>query len=98
MDNDNFHKSPEIKEVIENNEFIILMLPPYLSMLNPIENEFAKWKEYVRQQRPSTEAELFDFILNGAAWIKQKIVMVIFETCLDFCQLVLEEFQFLMDN
>ena len=32
----------------------VLYLPPYSPFLNPIENMFSKWKEYVRRERPGT--------------------------------------------
>ena len=58
MDNVPFHKARQIREIIESRSHLLLLLPPYSPFLNPIENMFAKWKQSIRQSRPSCEEDL----------------------------------------
>jgi transposase len=66
MDNVAFHHSQSIKTLVQTRGHSILYLPPYSPFLNPIENMFAKWKEYVRRERATDEARLFELIESGA--------------------------------
>jgi transposase len=66
MDNVPFHCSNNTVHLVQSNGHAILFLPPYLPFLNPIENMFAKWKEYVRRESPTNEERLFELIENGA--------------------------------
>jgi hypothetical protein len=43
-----------------------MFLPPYSPFLNPIENKFSKWKQFVRYGSPNDEAELIELIRQGA--------------------------------
>lgn len=47
MDNASFHKSPVIKQLLENAGCSLLYLPPYSPDLNPIENYWAVLKTYI---------------------------------------------------
>ena len=51
MDNVPFHKIHEVKRIGLAAGHYIKYLPPYSLFLNPIENIFAAWKEYVRRAR-----------------------------------------------
>lgn len=64
MDNVPFHKSQQIREAIEEKDHQLIFLPPYSPFMNPIENMFAKWKQSIRQARPSNEVELLALIDN----------------------------------
>lgn len=65
LDNVAFHKSQQIQGLFENMPHELLFLPPYSPFLNPIENWFSKWKQYVRQQRPANEENLLLLIERG---------------------------------
>lgn len=65
MDNVAFHKNTNISEIIKRNEHKLVFLPPYSPFLNPIENAFSKWKNYVRRKCPNTEEELFLYMEEG---------------------------------
>ncbi|KAG0426065.1 hypothetical protein DMUE_5992, partial [Dictyocoela muelleri] len=69
MDNVPFHKNNAIKEEIEISGHRILFLPPYSPFLNPIENLFSKWKQFIRCSRPEGEDQLFENIENGSSLI-----------------------------
>ena len=62
MDNVPFHKYVSIRVSVENRGNLIMFLPPYSPFLNPIENMFTKWKQFIRQRRPNDETELFALI------------------------------------
>lgn len=49
MDNAAFHKSPKIKQLIENAGCSLVYLPPYSPDLNPIENYWAVLKTYIKK-------------------------------------------------
>lgn len=66
MDNIAFHKVSIVKELILNYGHQFLFLPPYSPFLNPIENAFSKWKEFIRRNNPNTEQELISLIESGA--------------------------------
>lgn len=51
MDNASFHKSPRIKELIENVGCRLIYLPPYSPDLNPIEHVWANLKALIRKHK-----------------------------------------------
>lgn len=65
MDNVGFHKAEIIQNLVRERGHEILYLPPYSPFLNPIENMFAKWKQYIRSRAPQSENELINLIVNG---------------------------------
>lgn len=50
-DNATFHKSPKIRELIENVGCKLIFLPPYSPDMNPIEHYWATLKAYIRRIR-----------------------------------------------
>ena len=48
MDNVAFHRSPMIRELIEDNNLHVIFLPPYCPQYNPIEYVFNKLKAYCK--------------------------------------------------
>jgi transposase len=64
MDNVPFHRNEIVKQVILEKGFKISYLPPYSPFLNPIENMFAQWKQYIRRMQPINESVLFEYIDN----------------------------------
>lgn len=69
MDNVIFHKNIVIKRLIEDSGHKIMFVPPYSPDFNPIENMFAKWKNYVKRRNPKTENELAVLIDEGLSQI-----------------------------
>ena len=51
MDNASFHKSPKVRELIENIGCTLLYLPPYSPDLNPIEHVWANLKALIRKHK-----------------------------------------------
>ena len=45
--------------------FRVLYLPAYSPFLNPIENAFSKWKNFVNRNRSECREELIAAIKNG---------------------------------
>ena len=50
----------------------LCIFPEYSPFLNPIENVFSKWKNYVRKERCNNENELFQKIDDGLKLVTQK--------------------------
>ncbi|XP_035908216.1 uncharacterized protein LOC118510467 isoform X1 [Anopheles stephensi] len=69
MDNVAFHKTPAVRVAIGNDSDKPLYLPPYSPFLNPIENLFSQWKNFVRRSNPSNEDQLMEAIRNGSRLI-----------------------------
>nr|CAG8453308.1 823_t:CDS:10 [Entrophospora candida] len=64
LDNIRFHYSKEVKEMLANKNIEPIYLVPYSPQLNPVEEIFNVIKQYVRQQRPTTEEELRNAIIR----------------------------------
>ena len=64
MDNLKVHKNHEIMEYLKVKKTDYKFLPPYSPFLNPIENFFSKWKNYVKREESNNEEELFQNIKN----------------------------------
>jgi transposase len=54
MDNASVHKSPRIREAIENARATLRYLPQYSPDLNPIEMPFSKFKAFLRRAAERT--------------------------------------------
>jgi transposase len=54
MDNVSVHKSPRIREAIENTRETLRYLPQYSPDLNPIEMPFSKFKAFLRRAAERT--------------------------------------------
>lgn len=65
VDNAKIHHFKGVLECVNNGEILINYLPPYSPFLNPIENCFSKWKNYVIRCGAKNEGELDDYIRNG---------------------------------
>ena len=52
MDNASFHKSPKVREAIENAGCKLIYLPPYSPDLNPIETFWANMKKWIKYHIP----------------------------------------------
>lgn len=53
MDNATFHKRLDMQEIIQNNNHILLYLPPYSPDLNPIEKKWAQVKAIRKREKCS---------------------------------------------
>jgi transposase len=62
MDNVPFHRTQEVRNIIEQSGHTVFFLPPYSPFLNPIENIFSKWKCGIRAHRPVGEEQLMQLI------------------------------------
>ena len=65
LDNVAFHRTRSVRELFSEEEHIYQNFPPYSPLSNPIENSFAKRKNYVRRIAPNNETELIDHIYSG---------------------------------
>lgn len=65
MDNVPFHRSTSIQNLISDSGHTLLYLPPYSPFLNPIENCFAKWKDFVKYAAPQNETMLMNLITES---------------------------------
>ena len=58
LDNAKFHKSKEVIDNIEKSENKIIYSLPYNPSLNPIENLFSQFKNYIKNKSPDNYEEL----------------------------------------
>jgi len=65
MDNLSAHKVAGIRELIEGRGARLLYLPPYSPDLNPIENAWSKFKQFLRAAKART-AEALDQAITAA--------------------------------
>jgi transposase len=61
------HKIAGVREAIEARGASLWFLPPYSPDLNPIEQAFAKLKQFVRSAAPRTRETLWDTLGFGVA-------------------------------
>lgn len=69
MDNVSFHRSVEIVNLIENHGHHCVFIPPYSPFLNPIEELFSQWKNYIRRSAPRNEDELYESVHTSSTHI-----------------------------
>lgn len=62
MDNARIHHYGRFTEVIAENNFQVVYLPPYSPFLNPIENVFSVWKNMVSRAECQNEQSLMETI------------------------------------
>jgi len=65
MDNVPFHKAHVVKNRFLEKGHVIQYLPPYSPMLNPCENAFSKWKNFVKRSNCLTEEDLLTSMEQG---------------------------------
>ena len=65
MDNAAIHKYSGLKNIENEINIKVVYLPPYSPFLNPIENCFSKWKNYVKRSNANSEEELKRAIDEG---------------------------------
>ena len=65
MDNVPFHKCNSVKEKFIEMGHEIFHLPPYSPFLNPIENLFSKWKDFVKRSNCMCESQLMCSMEEG---------------------------------
>ena len=71
-DNVRFHKTNDILNLFLAKGHKLMFLPPYSPFLNPIENAFSKWKNYVKRANSQNEDELKEAIHNGFLCVSEK--------------------------
>jgi transposase len=69
LDNVPFHHARLVREATIEHGHQLMFISAYSPFLNPIENMFSKWKEYVRNMRPQNEAHLLELISAGGETI-----------------------------
>ena len=71
LDNARIHHYSGVKELIEMEEMEVIYLPPYSPFLNPIENGFSKWKNFVTRGGAINESEVKRLISEGFDYVTQ---------------------------
>ena len=72
MDNCSIHKLHETSVLIEMSNHQLVFLPPYSPFLNPIEEVFSKFKNYIKGTTHETLFELERCILTGFTMITEE--------------------------
>ena len=72
MDNVNFHKSPDVKNLY-NARHQHTLLPPYSPFLNPIEFIFSQWKLLFKKLNHRNDVEVVDAIHESARQLSLKL-------------------------
>ncbi|KII68537.1 hypothetical protein RF11_09456 [Thelohanellus kitauei] len=71
LDNVTFHKCDVIKQNVLTRGHQIEYLPPYSSLLNPIENMFSEWRNFVKRSNCMNEEQLLMSLNNGVREIAE---------------------------
>ncbi len=79
MDNVRFHKTDLVVNLIESHGHKAIFLPPYSQFLNPIENLFNHWKNYIKRSEPQNNDQLYESVHNAS----EKITP---ENCANYCR------------
>ncbi len=69
MDNVPFHKTELVKNLIQSHGHHAIFLPPYSPFLNPIENLFNQWKNFIKRGEPKTEDQLYELVNSSSELI-----------------------------
>jgi transposase len=69
MDNVRFHKTELITNLIQSHGHRAVFLPPYSPFLNPIENLFNQWKNFIKRGEPQNENQLYELVNNSSELI-----------------------------
>lgn len=62
MDNHPVHRAESVQNYLNQNNIKFLYLPPYSPDLNPIEEAFSKFKQYIKKQKARTVDTLLNVI------------------------------------
>jgi transposase len=81
MDNLSVHKVKGVVEAVEAVGARVLFLPPYSPDYNPIEQCWAKFKEWMRSQAARTKKALNDAITQGFLQIDASLTSACFQHC-----------------
>jgi transposase len=81
MDNLSAHKHPQVRTLIEQTGAQLLYLPPYSPDFNPIEQCWAKIKEYLRGAKARLSDALEQAITAAIATITQENSAAWFQHC-----------------
>jgi len=69
MDNVRFHKTELITNLIQSHGHRAVFLPPYSPFLNPIENLFNQWKNFIKRGQLQNENKLYELVNNSSEQI-----------------------------
>ena len=61
MANESFHRSVQIREILESKGHKLVFLPPYSPFFHLIENLFSQMKSLVRKQNTQTKEDLLRY-------------------------------------
>ena len=86
FDNVKFHKSTEIKNLIERSGAKVVFLPPYSPDLSPIEKMWSKIKEALKRLIPRTASEFHNALIAALLEVSDDD----FEEWYDCCGYALE--------
>jgi transposase len=65
LDNHPVHTSNMVKDFFNQHNIQFLYLPPYSPELNPIEEAFSKFKQYIKKQKPRVVDKLLEVIKDA---------------------------------
>ncbi|KAI4471377.1 homeobox-like domain superfamily [Holotrichia oblita] len=77
MDNVRFHKNAEVLNLIQAHGHHAVFIPAYSPFLNPNEELFSQWKNYIKRSQSRNADELYQFIHRVSENITH-------EHCLDY--------------
>jgi len=81
MDNLSAHKSPRVRELVEERGAKLLYLPPYSPDYNPIEEAFAKIKSLMRKAEARTRETLLEAMGKAISTVSARDARDFFEHC-----------------
>ena len=81
LDNVNFHKDTEIRQMIEATGASLVFLPPYSPDLSPIEKMWSKIKIILKKYKPRTPEEFHNALSNATCEITDDDLENWYEEC-----------------
>jgi transposase len=84
MDNHPVHRAKSVQSYLKQNNIKFLYLPPYSPELNPIEEAFSKFKQYIKKQKARTVDKLLNVIKDALNTITRSDVIGYFNHAAEF--------------
>lgn len=84
LDNHPVHRAKSVQNYLKQNKIKFLYLPPYSPELNPIEEAFSKFKQYIKKQKARTVDALLNAIKDAINTITRSDIIGYFNHAAEF--------------
>lgn len=84
LDNHPVHRASKVRRFLEQHHIRHVFLPPYSPELNPIEEAWSKFKQFLKRAKARTVEDLLDAMAKAAKTILPEDAMGYFQHAEDF--------------